>query len=126
MYSKSVKQSIVSKSSTEAELIAASDMASQIIWLRNFMQAQGHEMGPAILFQDNMSTIALINAGRAKAEKSRHINVRYFWLRDRIESGEIVVQHKPTEHMLADALTKPLTGSLLLRMRNLLLNNKKR
>ena len=126
MYSKSVKQSIVSKSSTEAELIAASDMASQIIWLRNFMQAQGHEMGPAILFQDNMSTIALINAGRAKAEKSRHINVRYFWLRDRIESGEIVVQHKPTEHMLADALTKPLTGSLLLRMRDLLLNNKKR
>jgi hypothetical protein len=125
-YCKSVKQSIVSKSSTEAELIAASDMASQIIWLRNFMQAQGHEMGPAILFQDNMSTIALINSGRAKAEKSRHVNVRYFWIRDRIESAEIVVEHKPTEHMLADALTKPLTGSLLLRMREMLLNNKKR
>ena len=125
-YCKSVKQTIVSKSSTEAELIAASDMSSQIIWLRNFMQAQGHKMEPAILLQDNMSTIALINTGRAKAEKSRHINVRYFWIRDRIEAKEIVVEHKPTEHMLADALTKPLTGSLFTRMRALLLNNKTR
>ena len=125
-YCKSVKQTIVSKSSTEAELIAASDMSSQIIWLRNFMQAQGHKMEPAILLQDNMSTISLINAGRAKAEKSRHINVRYFWLRDRIEANEIIVEHKPTEDMLADALTKPLTGSLFTRMRELLLNNKKR
>ena len=52
---KSSKQKTVTKSSTEAELMGLSDMAGQAIHLRNFVIAQGYTLGPAILYQDNMS-----------------------------------------------------------------------
>ena len=72
MYAKSTKQKLVSKSSTEAELVALSDEASQVLWTRNFLELQGHKMMPAKIFQDNMSTIAM--AGQH--QRTRHTNVR--------------------------------------------------
>jgi len=74
-------------------------------------------MKPAKIYQDNMSTIALADKGRSTSERTRHINVRYFFTKDKVESGELV-----TEEMLADLLTKPLQGALFRRLRNQLLN----
>ena len=59
LFSESAKQKIVKKSSTEAELVGLSDTASQAIHLRNFVMAQGYEIGPALIYQDNMSCMAL-------------------------------------------------------------------
>jgi hypothetical protein len=67
VYTKSTKQKIVTKSSTEAELVGVSDTASQAIFLRNFILAQGYEIGPAILYQDNLSCMALIKRGGPRA-----------------------------------------------------------
>jgi hypothetical protein len=122
IFVKSSKQKIVSRSSTEAELIALSDMSSQLIWTRSFLLALGYTPPPATAYQDNQSTMALANKGRSTSERTRHVDIRYFWIKDRIDSGDIVVEYLPTEAMIADLLTKPLQGDLFVRLRFLLLN----
>jgi len=99
---KSSKQKFVTKSSTEAELVAASNYASQALWIRNFLQAQGYDTGPAVLHQDNMSAMALMKRGGPASEKSRHIAIRHFWVKERADAGEMVVRHLPTAMMLAN------------------------
>ena len=110
VFAKSSKQTIVTKSSTEAELVGLSDMCSQVIWCRAFMVNQGYVMAPAKIYQDNMSTLAMAKNGKAVSERTRHIDIRYFFVKDRVDSGEVVLEHKPTEEMVADVLTKPLQG----------------
>lgn len=111
VHCKSAKQQIVSKSSTEAELIALSDSANQALHMRNFLLSQGYSCGPVTVFQDNMSCMALIERGRSGAERTRHIDLRYFWLKERVDAGEAVVKHKGTADMYANLLTKPLQGA---------------
>jgi hypothetical protein len=55
VFVKSGKQKIVTKSSTEAELVGLSDTASPALNLRHWLTAQGYAMGPVIIYQDNMS-----------------------------------------------------------------------
>ena len=108
----SKKQGIVTKSSTECELVALSDSIGQLIHARRFLEGQGHEQKhPSTVYQDNLSTIALVKAGRPGNERSRHINIRYFWVTERVEEKEIQVVHMPTAMMIANLLTKPLQGS---------------
>jgi len=122
VYMKSGKQKIVTKSSTEAELVALTDSLSQVIWTRDFIIGQGYVMPPAKVKQDNMSTMALVKKGHSTSDRTRHIHVRYFFAKDRADSGEIVIEHCPTDLMLADSLTKPLQGELFFKMRKALLN----
>ena len=63
IFSKSTKQKIVTKSSTEADFVGLSDTASQAIHLRNLIIAQGYDLGPAVIYQDNLSCMALIKRG---------------------------------------------------------------
>lgn len=99
-YARSTKQKIVSKSSTEAELIALSDSSGQAIWTRNFLIGQGYNMGPATIDQDNKSTLIMVEAGKSTSERSRHIFVRYFWIKDRVDSNEIKLSYVPTNVMM--------------------------
>jgi len=119
---KSGKQKIVAKSSSEAELIAASDEIGEGIHVRDFLIEQGYTVGPATLHQDNMSTMKLIEKGRSTSDRTKHVNVRYFFVKDRVKRGEIEVRHSPTSTMMADILTKPLQGELFRKMRDALLN----
>ena len=121
-WTKSSVQKLNSKSSTEAELIGATDSAGQLLWTRQFLLEQGYDVGPAVLYQDNTSTISLINNGRSNSERTRHIAIRYFFLKDRIENKEIRVEYLNTGDMIADILTKPLQGEQFVRLRAKLLN----
>ena len=123
IYAKSSTQKLNTKSSTEAELVAMSDGANQVIWTRNFLLEQDYQMGPAIIYQDNMSTIQLIKNGKSNSERTRYINIRYFFLTDRIKSGDVIVTYMKTEDMIADILTKPIQGEPFRRLRNQLLNS---
>ena len=98
----------MTKSSTEAELIALSDSANQGIFIRNFLLGQGYKVPPVTVYQDNTSCRALIERGRSIAERTRHISIRYFWLREQVENKEAIVVHKGTREMYANVLTKPL------------------
>ena len=120
VYVKSGKQKIVTRSSTEAELVGLSDALSQILWTREFLCHQGLRLGPAIVYQDNQSTICLANKGRSTSERTRHVKVRYFFIKHYIDTNEIKIEYLPTGHMLADILTKPLHGALFLKFRTLI------
>ena len=111
LYVTSTKQPIVTKSSTEEELIAVSDVASEVISLRNFAIDQGYPPTPAIIYQDNMSTMSLINNSGPCSKRSRHIDIRHFWMAEKIADGSIEVVHCPTNAMWANSLTKPVGGA---------------
>jgi hypothetical protein len=118
VYVSSKKQKLNTISSTEAELVAVADGATQLLWIRELLAGQGHTPDPAILFQDNTSTIRLHESGKSCSQRTRHINVRYFFVKDRIDARELVVQYLPTKEMRADLLTKPLQGVLFQDLRD--------
>lgn len=117
VYARSSKQKLVAKSSAEAELIGVSDEYSQVIWCRDFLINQGYNMKAAKVYQDNKSTIEMVKKGSHAGRRSRHIHVRYFFVKDRVDSGEIEVEYLPTANMKSDMLTKPLQGELFREMR---------
>ena len=121
VYVKSAKQKIVTRSSTESELVALSDALSQILWTREYIIHQGVQVGPAIVYQDNKSTICLVNKGKSTSERTRHIKNRYFFITSYIEANEIKVEYLPTGEMVADILTKPLHGALFGKFTGLLM-----
>jgi hypothetical protein len=75
----STKHKLNSKSSTEAELIGASDYLPNVIWVKLFMETQGYGIQESFFKQDNESAIKLEKNGRRSAgPKSRHVDIRYF------------------------------------------------
>jgi hypothetical protein len=117
-YSTSKKQKLNTKSSTEAELVGVDDVLPQALWTKYFMEAQGYGVS-TILNQDNQSTIKLSDNGKASSGKgTRHINIRYFFITDRIARKEVAIQYCPTKEMVADYFTKPLQGALFYKFRD--------
>jgi hypothetical protein len=119
---KSTKQKLNTKSSTEAELVGASDYLPNTIWVKLFFRGQGYEFLETEFAQDNQSAIKLEKNGRASCgQKSRHIDIRYFFMKDRLLTEDITVTYCPTEAMLADFFTKPLQGSLFRKFRSVIM-----
>ena len=119
---KSKKQGINTKSSTEAELIGASDYLPNTLYVKLFMEAQGYTIDKAIFHQDNESAIKMEQNGKASCgQRSRHIDIRYFFITDHSKRHSIDILHCPTADMLADFFTKPLQGSLFRKFRSVLL-----
>ena len=84
----SKKQKLKTRSSTEAELVGADDVTTQILSTKHFMEAQGYTIEDNILHQDNKSTILLQENGRKSAGKRlRALNVRYFFLQTKSRKG---------------------------------------
>jgi hypothetical protein len=124
--SKSSKHKLNTKSSTEAELVvAASDYLPYPIWAKKFFEAQEYPLEENIFYQDNQSTIRFEKNGRRSCgPNSRHIDIRYFFIKDRIGLEGIDVQHCPTEQMQADFFTKPLQGSLFRKFREVIMGHR--
>ena len=117
------KQKLVSKSSMEAELIAADDLSNAIIWTNLFLEAQGYGSKDTVLMQDNKSCMLLHNNGKASSSKhTRHLNICYYFLSDCIANGELRVEYCPTNDMIADYYTKPLQGTKFREFRKLIMN----
>ena len=82
--------------------VGADDVSVMILWTKLFLEHQGYEVEKNILFQDNKSTILLETNGRKSAGKrSRALNIRYFFLTDQVEKGNLTPEYCPTEEFWA-------------------------
>jgi hypothetical protein len=118
------KQKLNTRSSTEAELVGADDVAIMIMWTKLFMEAQGYNIEKNILYQDNKSTILLENNGkRSSSKRTRALNIRYFFLTDQIEKGNLSIEYCPTTEMIGDYMSKPLQGKLFQKFKKAIMGN---
>jgi hypothetical protein len=118
VYSTSKKQKLNTKSSTEAELVGIDNVLPEALWTKYFIEAQDYGVS-TILNQDKQSTIKLSENGKASSGKgTRDINIRYFFITDRIARKEVGIQYCLTKEMVADYSTKPLQGELFYKFRD--------
>jgi len=105
----SKKQELVTLSTTEAEYVATTHAAKEIIWFRRLLGEIFRPLAyPITLYSDNQSSIALAHTQGQFHARTKHIDIRYHYIRYMIEKGEIRLIYCPTEDMTADILTKAL------------------
>lgn len=114
----SKRQRSVSLSTTEAEYMASCEATKEIIWLRQLIRDIDYPMnGATKLFVDNQSAIRLVH-NPDYHKRTKHIDVRYHFIRERLQNNEIDVQYKCTEEQHADILTKALLPERFRILRN--------
>jgi hypothetical protein len=130
LMSMSLEQKINTKSSTEDELVSVDDAMNFIEWIQLFVEHQIKSInkdsilkkigGDVVIGQDNStSTIQLENNGKQSSTKrTRHINIRYFYITSKIKDGSVRVVYNLTKQMVSDYLTKALQDSLFRTHRN--------
>jgi hypothetical protein len=119
----SVKQKVNTRSSTEAELVSLDDVIAKVLWTRLFLEAQGYKIKQNVIFRDNQSSMKLEQNGKTSSGKrTRHFNIKYFYITDLIKNGEVTIEYCPTDAMLADYMTKPLTGAKFVMFRKRIMN----
>ena len=114
------KQSVVSLSTTEAEFIAVASCACQAVWMRRILEKLSHTQGNCTtMFCDNSSTIKL-SKNPMMHGRSKHIDVRFHFLRDLTKEGVVELVHCGTQDQIANVLIKPLKLDLFLKLRELM------
>jgi hypothetical protein len=116
VYWSSRKQSSVTQSTTEAEYVAAASCCSQLLWITYTMSDFGEEYTHVPLQCDCTSAISVAKNPVLHSE-TKYIEVRYHFLRDNVEKGNITLIHVPTHDQLADIFTKPLDQATFTRLR---------
>ncbi|WVZ49159.1 LOW QUALITY PROTEIN: hypothetical protein U9M48_000536 [Paspalum notatum var. saurae] len=112
------KQASVSLSTTEAEYIAAASRCSQLLWMKATLSDFGLRFGKIPLLVDSTS---LFPKNPVLHSRTKHIDVRFHFLRDHYEKGDIDLVHVASENQLADIFTKPLEFGSFVRLRVTLL-----
>ncbi|XP_068726268.1 uncharacterized protein [Montipora capricornis] len=117
---KSRKQPTVALSSCEAEYIALAAAVQKGMYLTQMMKDIGEVSGPVLIFEDNQGTIALSKnpVNQVNQRRSKHIDVRYHFVRSAQNVGKIIIKYCPTADMVADVMTKPVTKFKLQKFRN--------
>jgi hypothetical protein len=114
----SQKQKVVAISSCEAEYMAATYGACQGIWLSRLLsEMTSSEKAKVELKVDNQSAISL-SKNPVFHERSKHIDIRYHFIRECVEAGSVDISHVSTDKQLADILTKSLGRAKFQEMRN--------
>jgi hypothetical protein len=111
------------RSSTESELVGVDNLMPSILWTRLFLESQGYAVRENIVFQDNRSAMLLEKNGKAfSSKRTKHINIRYFFVTDMIKSGKLSVEWCPTADMVGNFWTKPSQGPLFRKHRDLIMS----
>jgi hypothetical protein len=109
------KQSSFARSTTEAEYVAAASCCSQLLWISYAMSDFGEEYTHVPLQCDSTSAISVAKNPLLHS-KTKHIEVRYHFLRDNVGKGKIALIHVPTHDQLTDIFTKPLDQATFTRL----------
>ena len=116
----SKKQRCVAVSTTEAEYVAASLAARELVWLRQLLADLGHSLASSTPLRcDNQSAISLTK-DYVQHSKSKHIAIHYHYVRHEVKKGSIMVEHCPNDQMIADIFTKALSEARFTSLRSAL------
>ncbi|WVZ84232.1 hypothetical protein U9M48_031284 [Paspalum notatum var. saurae] len=110
------KQASVSLSTTEAEYIAAASCCSPLLWMKATLSDFGLRFGKIPLLVDSTSAISVAK-NPVLHSRTKHIEVRFHFLRDHYEKGDIDLVHIASKNQLADIFTKPLEFGAFVRLR---------
>ena len=114
----SKRQHTVALSTTEAEYMAASTATQELLFLRTLLKDLKHtQIQPTVLYQDNQGAIALTNDFIIN-QRTKHIDIRYHFIRKQVEVETLSVDYTTTEEMIADCLTKAVTRQILDKARS--------
>ncbi|KAI3755048.1 hypothetical protein L1987_54841 [Smallanthus sonchifolius] len=105
------KQTCVSTSTAEAEYIATSSWCAQVTWIRNQMLDYGMTFMETPIHIDNMSAISITN-NPVQHSKTKHIDIRYHFIRDQAEKKRIILTKVHTNEQYADLFTKPFDEAI--------------
>ena len=115
----SQKHKSVALSTTEAEFMAASKAAKEVIWLPRLLSEITTLTETPVLKIDNLSAVKLVK-NLTFHRRSKHIEVRHFFVREKFDEGRLTVEHIPGVEQVADILTKPLNKSRFQMLRDIL------
>jgi hypothetical protein len=105
------RQNVISLSTMESEYVAATHAAKEGLWLRSLIkQVFDVQLSPTTLFSDNQSAIALTKDNQYHV-RTKHIDVRFHFIRWIVKQGAIRLVYCPTDDMIADTLTKALPSA---------------
>jgi hypothetical protein len=111
---------VVTLSTTEAEFISAAYSACQVIWLKRILKELCHDQCKStVVYYDNVSAIKL-SKNPVLHGRSKHIDIRFHFLRDLIREGIVELVQCSTHEQIADILTKPLKLDVFLKLRDML------
>eukprot|EP00795_Rhopilema_esculentum_P007133 gene7133-biopygen8536 len=103
----SQKQSTVALSTVEAEYIALSKAAQEVVWLKQLFREIGDNVQPITIMEDNQGAISMTK-NPVGHKRTKHIDIRYHFVREQVEKGTLLLKYCNTKEMLADLLTKSL------------------
>ena len=112
------KQTCVALSTAESEYVALSAATQQSVWLQQLLGDIGIKSNcPMTIFEDNQSAICLAK-NQGDHPKSKHIDIKYHYVRDMVKHNKIVLEYCNTNNMLADIFTKALSPQKFINLRN--------
>lgn len=122
IYVRSQKHKLYTRSSTESELVATDEGVLHSLWMILVFDFLGYPQQPVTVFQDNQSTMRVCQTGLSKNGRLKHMVVRYNFIHGQQEENNITFEYVKSADMVADIMSKPVTVSIFLNLRKLLLN----
>ena len=108
------KQNLVATSSTNAEYVALSEASGEALWIQKLLldlNITGVRYHPAKMLCDNTGALALAYLP-THSKRSKHIDLRFHFVRDYVENGAVTLEHVISKNNLADGFTKSLNSNL--------------
>jgi hypothetical protein len=103
----SKRQATVALSTAEAEYVALTSAVQEAVWMRRLLQSLGEEVKAVTINEDNQGSIKMSH-NPVMHSRTKHIDIRYHYVRETVSDGIIALKYCPTKDMIADILTKPL------------------
>ena len=104
----SKRQATVALSTAEAEYVSLTTMIQEAIWIRRLLQCIGEKDNTVTVFEDNQGAIKMAQ-NPVMHSRTKHIDIRYHFIRETIVDGTVTLRYCPTKDMRADCLTKSLS-----------------
>ena len=112
----SKKQTSIATSTAEAEYMAAGSCCAQILWMKQQLSDYDVKAKETPIFCDNTSAIA-ITQNPVLHSRTKHIDVRFHFIRDHVEKKNVTIEYVCTEKQLADIFTKPLNEARFIQLK---------